>query len=78
MVSLTDGFLERMGKETIDALAATGEFLAFLGDATLALGNLLRGRARFPFSEFWAVLQNTGCRFEHPDLDAALRAELGL
>jgi phospholipid/cholesterol/gamma-HCH transport system permease protein len=56
----TDGFLERMGKETIDALAATGEFLAFLGDATLALGNLLRGRARFPFSEFWAVLQNTG------------------
>jgi phospholipid/cholesterol/gamma-HCH transport system permease protein len=56
----TDGFLERVGKEALDALAATGELLAFLGDATVALGNLLRGRARFPFSEFWAVMQNTG------------------
>ena len=54
------GFLERVGNETLSALEGTRDFLSFLGEAIIAMGALLRGKARLPASEFWVVMQNTG------------------
>jgi phospholipid/cholesterol/gamma-HCH transport system permease protein len=50
-------FLVRVGTAALDALAGSGAFLAFLGEATLAFWRLLRGKARFPRAEFGVVLQ---------------------
>jgi phospholipid/cholesterol/gamma-HCH transport system permease protein len=55
-----ESFLTRLGKRFLDNMAGANEFLAFLGSATLAFGQLLRGRARFPRAEFTVVLQECG------------------
>ena len=55
-------FLERLGKGALEAIDGVREFAAFLGEATLAMGNLVRGRARFPRSDFWLVVQETGAQ----------------
>ncbi len=53
-------FLERLGGDTLAFLATAGRMLAFLGDAVLALWALARGRARFRFRDFLAVVQEAG------------------
>lgn len=53
-------FLERFGKQVLEALAGMRDFVAFLGDATLALGRLVRGKARFPRADFLLVMHETG------------------
>ena len=55
-------FLQRVGEGTLEAIDGVREFVAFLGEATLAFGNLLRGRASFPRADFWLVLQDTGAQ----------------
>ena len=52
--------LVRIGEGTERPLAAGREFLQFLGESTLALGRLLRGRATFPRAEFGVILQQVG------------------
>jgi phospholipid/cholesterol/gamma-HCH transport system permease protein len=53
-------FLESMGRQTLDAMKSSGEMLAFLGEAVIALGNAARGRARFRASDVFLVLQDCG------------------
>jgi phospholipid/cholesterol/gamma-HCH transport system permease protein len=53
-------WLPRLGQQALGALAGARAFVEFLGAAVVALGRLLRGRARFPASEFGAVLQECG------------------
>lgn len=53
-------FLESMGRQTLDAIKSSGEMLAFLGEAVIALGNAARGRARFRASDVFLVLQDCG------------------
>jgi phospholipid/cholesterol/gamma-HCH transport system permease protein len=53
-------FLESMGRQTLDAMKSSGEMLAFLGEAVIALGNAARGRARFRVSDAVLVLQDCG------------------
>lgn len=53
-------FLESMGRQVLDAMKSSGEMLGFLGEAIIALGNAVRGRARFRVSDVVLVLQDCG------------------
>ncbi len=53
-------FVERVGKGTLAWLEAGGAVLDFIGGALIAFGRLLRGRARFRWSDFWQVVQEVG------------------
>ena len=52
--------LARVGEATEQALRGADGFVRFLGESTLALGRLMRGRATFPRAEFGVVLQEVG------------------
>ena len=54
------GFLERLGEQTREFAVTTGRMLAFLGDVFLAVGSLVRARARFRTRDFLAIVQETG------------------
>jgi phospholipid/cholesterol/gamma-HCH transport system permease protein len=53
-------FIESMGQQTLDAVRSSGEMLSFLGETIIALGNALKGRARFRRSDVLLVLQDCG------------------
>jgi phospholipid/cholesterol/gamma-HCH transport system permease protein len=52
----------RAGAATLAAWEGMREALAFLGEATLATGRLLTGRARFRMSDFLLVVQGVGAQ----------------
>jgi phospholipid/cholesterol/gamma-HCH transport system permease protein len=52
--------LDRIGARTISAGTSLTEMLTFLGDATLTLGKLFRGRVRFRRSDLIALIQHVG------------------
>ena len=52
--------LERIGVAAIGVGSAAHEFLAFLGQATLAVGRLFGGKARFRSSDLFLVMQQCG------------------
>jgi phospholipid/cholesterol/gamma-HCH transport system permease protein len=52
--------LEKLGDATLGLLRHGGELLEFIGEATLALGRLLRGRARYRRVDFLLVVQQSG------------------
>jgi phospholipid/cholesterol/gamma-HCH transport system permease protein len=52
--------LERIGAAAIGVGSAATEFLAFLGQATLAVGRLFVGKARFRSSDLFLVIQQCG------------------
>ncbi len=52
--------LDRIGARTISAGTSLTEMLTFLGDATLTLGRLFRGRVRFRRSDLMGLLQSVG------------------
>ena len=53
-------FLAQVGQETLSLMASVGDLLGFIGDALLALGAFLRGRARFRRVEFILLMQECG------------------
>ncbi len=53
-------FLAMVGDETADFFASTGRLLAFIGDTTLALGRLLRGRAAFRRTDLLLIIESCG------------------
>ena len=53
-------FIESMGQQTLDAVRSSGEMLSFLGETIIALGNALKGRARFRPADVLLVLQDCG------------------
>jgi phospholipid/cholesterol/gamma-HCH transport system permease protein len=55
-------FLARVGKETLDLVRGSGEVVAFLGEITIALGRLVRGKARFRRSDLMLTLQEVGAQ----------------
>ncbi len=55
-----DPFLVRMGEEGLRFFRSTEEMVGFIGEATVAFLNLLRGRARFRFSDLFLFLQECG------------------
>ncbi len=52
--------LARLGKSTLQVLASGREMLTFLGEATLAFGRLLRGKAQYRKADLALVIQETG------------------
>lgn len=53
-------FVQTVGEQSIDLARSTGEILAFLGESILALGRLLRGKARFRKADLWLIIQEAG------------------
>jgi len=60
--AIRESFLVRVGQETLGLLAAVGDLLGFVGEAVLALGAFLRGRARFRRVEFTMLIQECGAQ----------------
>jgi phospholipid/cholesterol/gamma-HCH transport system permease protein len=52
--------IARVGTATLGQVAAAGEFLTFIGQAAVAFGALLRGRARFRAADFVLYVQQAG------------------
>ena len=57
-----DGFLATVGGSAVDLWKASREVLTFLGEATVALGRLCAGRARFQRQDFLMLLQQCGAQ----------------
>ena len=55
-------FVERVGQETMALWRSSSEVVGFLGEATLAFGRMLRGKARFRRSDFLLVMQEVGAQ----------------
>ena len=55
-------FLSQVGSEAVNFLNTAGGMLAFVGEATLALGRLLTGRARYRRSDFILTIQQCGAQ----------------
>ena len=55
-------FLEGVANTTIDAWRSLLDMLNFIGEAAVAFGRLLRGKARFRRSEFLTIMQETGAQ----------------
>jgi phospholipid/cholesterol/gamma-HCH transport system permease protein len=55
-------WLERVGQAAIQFYRGTIELIGFVGEATLALGNMIRGRARYQRSDLLATIQDVGAQ----------------
>ncbi|HEX5080306.1 MAG TPA: ABC transporter permease [Geminicoccaceae bacterium] len=55
-----DSWLARIGKATLVWTHASVDVIRFLGEATLAFGRMLRGRARFRHTDLFMVMQEVG------------------
>jgi phospholipid/cholesterol/gamma-HCH transport system permease protein len=55
-----ESLFARVGNSFLAALAATTDFLAFVGQLTLALGNFARGKARYRTADLIEVIQQCG------------------
>jgi len=53
-------FLPKVGEGVLKGWAGTIGLFAFLGECLLAMGNLLRGRARFRWSDAFLIVQQCG------------------
>jgi phospholipid/cholesterol/gamma-HCH transport system permease protein len=60
--AIREPFLDRVGQETLALIASVGDMLGFVGEAVLALGQFLRGRARFRRVEFTMLIQECGAQ----------------
>ncbi len=60
--AVRESFLVRLGERVLANLAAAQDLLTFLGQATIAFGRLLRGRARFRRTDFWLIVQECGAQ----------------
>ena len=60
--AVKESLLARIGKATQANLQALPELLDFLGQAVIAFGQFLRGKARFRRSDFALVLQECGAQ----------------
>ncbi|MGH8069344.1 MAG: MlaE family ABC transporter permease, partial [Candidatus Entotheonellia bacterium] len=60
--AIHEPFLARVGQETLTLIASVGDLLGFVGEAVLALGAFLRGRARFRPVELMLLIQECGAQ----------------
>lgn len=54
------GFFARVGKATLDMAGEARSMIAFIGEATEALGRLVTGRARLRRADVWLTIQECG------------------
>ncbi len=54
--------MSRVGEASLETVKSTGEMLAFLGEAFLALLKLLRGKARFRLCDLTLLIQECGAQ----------------
>ena len=59
---LQDSFLNKVGKETLGLIERSRDVVAFLGEITLAFGRLMRGKARFRYSDLMVTIQEVGAQ----------------
>ncbi|NKN34486.1 MlaE family ABC transporter permease [Marichromatium bheemlicum] len=52
--------LARLGERVIAVAGAAAALFAFVGEVVLALGRLVRGRARLRYADFWLIVQQVG------------------
>ncbi len=57
---LSPSLVSRIGELVLAGFRDFFQFVAFLGELTMAFGALLRGRARYRGSELWATIQECG------------------
>ena len=55
-----ESLLINVGTQTIDAVRSTGQFVTFLGEATLATRKFLQGKAHFRRSDMFLIMQQAG------------------
>ena len=55
-------WLARIGLAVLAARKPVGEMVAFIGDVTLALGRLVRGKARFRIADLSLLIQQAGAQ----------------
>ena len=55
-----ESLLINVGTQTIDAVRSTGQFVTFLGEATLATRKFLKGKAHFRRSDMFLIMQQAG------------------
>ncbi len=55
-----ESFFARVGNATLTLTASASEFLAFVGQVTVAFGSLIRGKARFRTADLIEVIQQCG------------------
>jgi len=55
-------FLARIGNRSMAAADAATAALAFVGEVTLSVARLLRGKAQFRWSDLWLTMQQTGAQ----------------
>jgi phospholipid/cholesterol/gamma-HCH transport system permease protein len=55
-------FLEQVGQSALDLQNSILEMLGFIGEACIAFGRLLSGRAQYRRSEFFVILQECGAQ----------------
>ncbi|MFA5353580.1 MAG: ABC transporter permease [Thermodesulfovibrionales bacterium] len=55
-------FLARVGESAVGFKRSTGEMLAFIGDAVVALWGLLTGRAKFRLHDLFLAIQESGAQ----------------
>jgi phospholipid/cholesterol/gamma-HCH transport system permease protein len=54
------GTVTRIGTATLEVAAGARAMIAFIGEATLSFGRLLRGRARLKPADLWLTIQQCG------------------
>jgi phospholipid/cholesterol/gamma-HCH transport system permease protein len=55
-----ESVLSRIGSDTILFIQSTGELISFIGETSVALARMIKGRARFLTSDLWLLIQETG------------------
>jgi phospholipid/cholesterol/gamma-HCH transport system permease protein len=56
------GFLDRVGSAVVAFFRGGPEMLRFLGEVTLSMGRLVRGRARYNRADLWLEVEEVGPR----------------
>lgn len=54
------GFFDQLGKATLSVIADGRSMIAFIGEATLAFGRFVTGRARVRSTDIWLTIQECG------------------
>lgn len=60
--NVAESWLHRLGQTVQSMVRDARELLAFIGDAAMSFGRLLRGRARFRRADFLLILQQCGAQ----------------
>ena len=55
-----ESVLSRIGSDAIQFVKSTGELISFVGETSVALVRMVKGKARFLTSDLWLLIQETG------------------